>query len=123
MPRITKVMLEAQNDRQAKTIYEKDAKISHLKEIIALLKSPQSGYGQTASMVVALERISDSVAHVLGDLGKHEEWRDKWYTSTIKSLDLLIQKSEMLSAKDTIVSFRTPRTKAKGGVTRTKTKS
>ena len=120
--RVTKVMLEAQNNRQARTILEKDVEIVHLKNIIALLKSPQSGYGQTASMVVALERISDSVAHVLGDLEKHEQWEEKWRTLITKDIEASIQKLEMLSARNTIVSSRTPRTAGKGGAKKTKTK-
>jgi hypothetical protein len=116
-------MLEQQNKFLSRRLDERDVEIKHMKEIIALLSSPQSGYGQTASMVVALERISDSVAHVLGDLEKHEQWRDKWLTDTTKRLDASIQTNEMLSARSTIVNSRTPRTKAKGGVTKKKTKS
>jgi len=115
-------MLETQNRVLMDRVNGLLTDVAHLKEIIALLKSPQSGYGQTASMVVALERISDSVAHVLGDLEKHEQWEEKWRTLITKDIEASIQKLEMLSARNTIVSSRTPRTAGKGGAKKTKTK-
>lgn len=115
-------MLEAQNKFLSKRLDECATQIDHLKEIIGLLKSPQSGYGQTSSMVIALERISDSVAHVLGDLEKHEQWEEKWRTLITKDIEASIQRLEMLNARNTIVSSRTPRTAGKGGAKKTKTK-
>ena len=100
-----------------------EIEVGHLKDIIALLKSPQSGYGQTSSMVIALERMCESVAHVLGDLQKHTEWEEKWRILITKDIEASIQKREMLNARNTINSSRRPRTKAEGGATKTKTKS
>ena len=116
-------MLEHQNKFLSRRLDERDTQIKHMKEIIGLLQSPQSGYGQTASMVVALERISQSVAHVLDGLQKHTEWEEKWRTLITKDIEASIQRLGMLSARNTTASSRTPRTRVKDGATKTKTKS
>ena len=68
MPRVTKAMLEQENKLLRERIYEMQTELQYLREkkkdADILVRSPM------AAMTVALERVTESVAHVLGDLKK-----------------------------------------------------
>jgi len=67
MPRVTKAMLEKRIQRYAMLMDKQDQKIQLLEEKVKLLMSPFTGSGQIASMVIAVERLGDALAHALKD--------------------------------------------------------
>lgn len=68
MPRVTKAMLERDIEFLRGLISDKDHKIELLTKEVALLHSPVTTTGQLTVMVIALEKIAEATAHVLGDL-------------------------------------------------------
>ena len=66
MARITKAMLEEDNDRLRSIIYEKNMEIELLNKELVMAKSTGPSLVQTLS--VCHERTTESLAHALGDL-------------------------------------------------------
>lgn len=68
MAQVTKAMLEERAAYLRRQLNEKETEISHLHEIIKLLKSPYTAGGYLAALAVAAEKLGDAMAHVVGDL-------------------------------------------------------
>ena len=77
MPRVTKAMLEAENEHLRRQLEGVITERAHLQTIVGLLKSAYTGPGQTSSLAIAMERMSDALAHILKGLQKHEDWRSR----------------------------------------------
>jgi len=65
--RITKKDLEKRIDELHIQLGHKEATIFQLKEIISILKSATAS-GVVASMIRGMERMSEAMAHTIGDL-------------------------------------------------------
>ena len=66
--RVTKAVLEAENEFWRRAVSEKDIKIKHLTELLGVYKSISTQ--PVTAMTIALERTTDAVAHTLGNLMK-----------------------------------------------------
>lgn len=65
--RVTKAMFEEENNNLKERIEELKKENSFLRAQIAYFK-PLSPIGQTASIVIAAEKVTEALAHVISDL-------------------------------------------------------
>ena len=65
--RRTKAMIEETNEYLRLKLMERDKEINHLKQIVEAQSKPLS---HLATLTVATERVTDALAHVIGDLTK-----------------------------------------------------
>lgn len=65
--RTTKADLERTNAYLRERIWEKDTEIAQLKELVGAYKRP---HDHLASFVIAAEKITDALAHVITNLNK-----------------------------------------------------
>ena len=67
--KVTKTMLEDENRYYRAKLLEKDKEIARLVQLVTAYKGP---HNHLAAFAVATERVTEALAHVIGDLKRRQ---------------------------------------------------